>query len=74
MAKPSDKTPEMERAIDSMSTPLGIKPRRKSIEANICTTCSAGAPPESFRNAISQKEYTISGMCQACQDSVFGKD
>jgi hypothetical protein len=27
-----------------------------------------------FRNAPSAKEYKISAMCQACQDSVFGID
>lgn len=25
-----------------------------------------------FRDILSTKEYTIGGMCQACQDSVFG--
>jgi hypothetical protein len=25
-----------------------------------------------FRDKLSAKEYYISGMCQACQDSVFG--
>ena len=27
-----------------------------------------------FRNELSAREYAISGMCQACQDSVFGVD
>lgn len=27
-----------------------------------------------FRDELSAKEYYISGMCQDCQDSVFGKD
>jgi len=26
-----------------------------------------------FRNNISEKEFTISGLCQECQDEVFGK-
>lgn len=26
----------------------------------------------SFRDALSAKEYRISGMCQSCQDSIFG--
>lgn len=25
-----------------------------------------------FKDALSEKEYAISGMCQSCQDSVFG--
>ena len=27
-----------------------------------------------FRNEISKKEYKISGLCQECQDKIFGKD
>lgn len=27
-----------------------------------------------FRNEASAREYYISGMCQSCQDSVFGED
>lgn len=38
----------------------------------VCVTC--GQPVGEFRNALSQKEYGISGMCQECQDSVFGVD
>lgn len=37
-----------------------------------CPTC--GKKIGEFRNALSQKEFQISGMCQKCQDSVFGKD
>jgi len=35
-----------------------------------CVTCSGEATE--FRDALSQKEYTISAMCQTCQDEVFG--
>ena len=38
----------------------------------LCPTCGEGVG--TFRNAISEKEYRISGMCQECQDSVFGVD
>ena len=27
---------------------------------------------DSFRDALSRKEFTISGMCQKCQDETFG--
>lgn len=38
-----------------------------------CPTC--GDPIIGrFRNEISEREYRISGMCQKCQDSVFGPD
>lgn len=38
-----------------------------------CPTCGEDIRGP-FRNAISEREYLISGMCQGCQDSVFGPD
>ncbi len=37
-----------------------------------CPTCGAIIKEENFRNDLSKKEYSISGMCQKCQDQVFG--
>lgn len=38
---------------------------------NLCPTC--GKEYKGFVDDKSLAEYKISGMCQACQDSVFGK-
>lgn len=46
--------------------------RRQSIIDDTCIAC--GLLVESFDDELSAREYTISGLCQACQDSVFGKD
>lgn len=35
-----------------------------------CPTC--GSNEKSFRDALSEKEHTLSGMCQQCQDDTFG--
>ena len=35
-----------------------------------CPFC--GKEPGEFRDALSKKEYGISGLCQACQDKTFG--
>jgi len=43
--------------------------RVETIKAHKCMTC--GLDVTGFKNAISQKEYLISGMCQKCQDEVF---
>jgi hypothetical protein len=32
-----------------------------------------GGPATEFTDEISRKEYTISGLCQRCQDSIFNK-
>ncbi|MBC8303014.1 MAG: hypothetical protein H8E55_45575 [Pelagibacterales bacterium] len=37
-----------------------------------CNTC-AKEYPLTFKNIPSFKEYKISGMCQSCQDEVFGR-
>ena len=63
----SDKTPAMREAIEAMFP--GTESR---IEANLCPVC--GGPTSEFRTALSRREYEISGMCQACQDDVFGTD
>lgn len=41
-----------------------------ALGAGRCPTCSGEITP--FKDALSVKEFGISGMCQDCQDSVFG--
>ena len=36
---------------------------------NFCVLCYR--PAETFRDESSRKEFSISGLCQACQDKVF---
>lgn len=64
--KPSDKSPEITKFLEDF---FG---RSTAIESDTCVTC--GLPVTAFRNELSVKEYQISGMCQSCQDSVFGTD
>ena len=40
------------------------------IQEEICPTCNNKVGD--FKDDLSKKEYKISGMCQACQDKVFG--
>ena len=42
----------------------------KKINEGKCPVCSQKIGE--FRDSLSRKEYQISGMCQECQDSVFG--
>ena len=44
----------------------------RTIEAKRCTIC--GGPATEFKDALSAKEYNISGMCQKCQDSFFDEE
>jgi hypothetical protein len=42
----------------------------EDIENKICPICKK--PIGEFKDTLSKKEYTISGMCQECQDKTFG--
>lgn len=68
MAEPSKKSDEINALIDA-SNPFGRK-RVESIKADVCTWCGKAATE--FRDELSRKEYTISGLCQVCQDETFG--
>jgi hypothetical protein len=68
LAIPTSKTPEMDALIRDV---LGVD-RVKVIQSDKCGCC--GGDAKEFRNDISRREYRISGLCQACQDSVFEKD
>lgn len=42
------------------------------VMAGLCVTCdSRRLRGIDFRDDISRKEYSISGMCQECQDQVY---
>ena len=56
--------------IEDLLASLTGKGRPDTIRAGKCMTCNVEQVPP-FRDALSVKEYTISGMCQQCQDSVF---
>ena len=64
--KPSHKSEAVEDALKAITG----KDRKQSINSKICNWCDA--PVGEFKDALSAKEYTISGMCQGCQDSVVG--
>ena len=68
MATPTDKNVEIDSALN-MLNPEG-KGRRESISADVCVFCNGSAAK--FKDALSVKEYRISGLCQKCQDEVFG--
>lgn len=42
------------------------------VKRNACSTCGGDIVENDFKDELSRKEYSISGMCQSCQDSVFG--
>lgn len=53
---------------------IGMVEQINNVNEELCATCGKDMKKETFRNRLSIKEYSISGMCQSCQDEVFGKD
>jgi len=45
----------------------------ESVEAGKCPTCQQPIDATTFRDELSLREFKISGMCQKCQDSIFGE-
>lgn len=66
--KPTEKAPIIEALLEKMTG------RSTSIAANRCvaTPIGCGQPAAVFRDLLSAREYRISGLCQDCQDKIFG--
>ena len=44
----------------------------KAVEEGKCPFCQADIQEDDFKDELSKKEYSISGLCQKCQDEIFG--
>ena len=63
------KSKEMLEVMDTVTSKLFGRKISKCMEAQTCVTCGQSATE--FKDALSEKEYKISGMCQKCQDDTF---
>lgn len=52
---------------------LGFNKEIDRVETKRCPFCGMPVNDEDFRDELSRKEARISGMCQQCQDDVFGE-
>ena len=68
--KPSEESPQMEEMLDYFTGVTFGRSRKRCIESDVCVSC--GGEAKEFKDDLSRKEFTISGMCQVCQDKVFG--
>jgi len=66
----NEKSPEMKELLNDFANKVFGRDRSNTIAAGNCVTC--GGEAKGFKDAISIKEYKISGMCQKCQDMTFG--
>ena len=64
------KMSELEQMKEDMAMKLFGRSRTIALAGNECVKC--GEFNLEFRDEISRKEYGISGLCQCCQDGIFG--
>ena len=65
--EPTKKAPAIDATLKSV---FGID-RIQSITKLLCVCCGASVDENSFKDALSKKEFAISGICQKCQDQIF---
>ena len=51
---------------------MGFSEEVARVEWGMCPFCSKKIDADSFRDELSVKEFKISGLCQECQDLMFG--
>ena len=61
---------EVEKFQDDMAVRLFGRSREIAREGGQCVKC--GEFNLEFRDELSRKEHGISGLCQGCQDEIFG--
>ena len=61
----SSKSPKVKAAIEK-----AFPGTAEAIKNKQCPLCRK--PITDFRDKDSEKEYSISGLCQACQDRIYG--
>lgn len=53
---------------------MGFGAQVQQVSEHLCPLCGAIVDETAFRDICSHEEYRISGLCQDCQDSVFGNE
>ena len=51
----------------------GFEEEVRRVKAGLCFSCKKEVNAEGFKDELSMKEFFISGLCQTCQDEVFGE-
>ena len=65
----TNNSPEMQDLLKAMFPVETARAKAKK-----CVFCDESVSADSFKDALSRKEYAISGMGQKCQDRIFSND
>jgi hypothetical protein len=55
----------------SIMRACGFSKEVEAVEQGKCPICDKVINQSEFKDELSRKEFTISGMCQVCQDKTF---
>ena len=61
---------ELEKFQDEMA--MNLFGRSRILAQAGCSCVKCGKPAVDFKDEVSKKEFGISGVCQVCQDDIFG--
>jgi hypothetical protein len=64
------KTPGIEKFFDEVALKSFGRSRTLAISGHCCVKC--GKDATKFKDEVSKREFKISGLCQHCQDDVWG--
>lgn len=53
---------------------MGFNKEMDNVKNNICPCCNTPVNQDEFKDELSKREFKISGLCQKCQDEVFGAE
>ena len=65
------KSKEINAFLDTFAGAAFGETRTHAISQGFCLTC--GLEAVEFRDDLSEREFQLSGMCQACQDDFYGE-
>ena len=64
----------LDKLIDELAFMAFGTSRSEALKNKVCVDCGGSVSQDSFKGKLSLREYAISGLCQACQDKVFGEE
>jgi len=50
---------------------IGLEEFVDKVDQDLCPFCGEKTDVSTFRDSLSLREFTLSGLCQKCQDEIF---
>ena len=67
------RTKKLQEFIDGFAKKAFGKSQTEAKEEEVCVFCGKPIIMKDFKDQLSIKEYKISGLCQKCQDDIYGE-